>query len=129
MLAVSYGVMEFTKKLENLIENQSELARKTGIPQSAISEMISGKRKPYFVQMAKIAQALGVSLDYLGDDRQAEPPPGLSREDEEILKMVRMLGHDAAKARLMLAPSSTPAGESYDSERDRKKKRSKKRPG
>lgn len=80
------------KKLLDMDPNQSEISRQTGIDQSAISEMLNGKRRPYFDQAAKIAHELGLSLDYLADDRQTRPPVAeLSSEERRIIELVRAL--------------------------------------
>lgn len=42
---------------------QEELSERTGIPQSAISNYITGRRSPSFYNLDKIAKALGCSLD------------------------------------------------------------------
>ncbi|TEB04784.1 HTH-type transcriptional regulator Xre [Pelotomaculum schinkii] len=52
--------------------SQTELARKAGIPQSAISEIEAGKRIPRTDTLQKLATALGVSVAELLDD---EPLP------------------------------------------------------
>lgn len=51
---------------------QAEIAEKTGIEKSSVSAYEKGTRAPAAVAAAKIAKALGVSLDYLcgiNDDR------------------------------------------------------------
>ena len=45
--------------------NQAELARKMGMSQQAISSIESGRREAYFFTVICVADALGVSLDYL----------------------------------------------------------------
>lgn len=44
---------------------QKELAKKMGMSQQAISSIESGRREAYFFTAICVADALGVSLDYL----------------------------------------------------------------
>lgn len=44
---------------------QTELAKKAGVPQSAISEIEAGKRYPRIDTLCKISDALGVSVTAL----------------------------------------------------------------
>jgi len=92
-----YDGMDFPRKLTKLVANQSELSRKTGIAQSAISAMTTGKRRPYGDQVFRIARALGVSADYLLDDGLDEPPRGseLSQDEKNVLGMFRFLHRDS----------------------------------
>jgi transcriptional regulator with XRE-family HTH domain len=96
---------KLAEKLSRLITNQSALARQTGLSQSTISEATSGKRRLFFDQVALIARTLGVSLDYLADDSQDEPPQRGGPQDDEvyILRVVRSLGIDADEAVRRLA--------------------------
>lgn len=55
--------LQQTRKLREL--NQDELANKAGLPSTTISHFESGKRKPSFDNLRKLADALEVSLDYL----------------------------------------------------------------
>ena len=51
------------RKLRNL--SQSELAHRSGIPSSSISNFDSGKRRPSFNSLLELCEALDVSSDYL----------------------------------------------------------------
>jgi len=99
-----YVAMDFSDKLEKLIQlrdtNQSQLARKTGINQSAISEMTKGKRGVSLKQAFALAQALDVSLDYLGnDDLDDEPlPSSLSDDERMVLRIFHSSGLKAEEA-------------------------------
>jgi transcriptional regulator with XRE-family HTH domain len=85
------------------------MSRRTGISQSSLSEAIAGKRKLKLDQALKVARALGVSLDYLADDAQDEPPRPLSRDEEAVLDLFHALGLSRAEALRRLA--SQPTGE------------------
>lgn len=52
-----------TRKRREL--SQEGLARKAGLPATAISHFESGGRKPSFDNLRKLADALDVSIDYL----------------------------------------------------------------
>jgi transcriptional regulator with XRE-family HTH domain len=111
---LSYGAMTIADKLTRLITNQSEVARKTGVAQSAISEASSGKRRLYVDQAMKIARALGVSLDYLADDAQDEPAPSsITADEERVLWLVRELGLTAGELARRL--TGEPGGKARES--------------
>lgn len=104
------------EKLTALIGNQSELSRKTGIPQSAISQMASGRRRPYLDQAFALARAMGVPLEYLADDAMDTPPVVEISEDERFLVgLIRDMGIDRATAvkRLTESPTVTSSSPSY----------------
>lgn len=44
---------------------QADLARSAGIPPSAISHFEAGERKPSFETLRRLAEALGVTIDFL----------------------------------------------------------------
>ncbi len=104
----SYGEMEnlekeLLAKLVPLIGNQSALSRKTGIAQSAISEILSGKRRPYFDQLVEIAKALEVSLDYLVSETTGRPAGyGLTQDEMYILKIARDMELDSSQVNKLI---------------------------
>ncbi len=55
--------LKHTRDLRKL--NQESLAKKAGLPSTAISHFESGTRKPSFDNLRKLAEALEVSIDYL----------------------------------------------------------------
>ncbi|AEG16017.1 helix-turn-helix domain protein [Desulfofundulus kuznetsovii DSM 6115] len=65
-------MMKLSKRLLELRGSisQAELARKAGVPQSAISEIEAGKRKPRIDTIQKLALALGVSVSELLDENE-----------------------------------------------------------
>jgi transcriptional regulator with XRE-family HTH domain len=68
----------FSKKLRKARESkgltQSELAEKSGMKPSAISHFESGRRRPSFDNLKKLADALNVNIDFLLD---REPKSGV----------------------------------------------------
>ena len=44
---------------------QADLARNAGVPPSAISHFEAGERKPSFETLRRLAEALGVTIDFL----------------------------------------------------------------
>ena len=66
----------FAKRLKYAMDetdmNQAGLAAKTGAPRSAISQYLSGRNIPGPERMRALADATGVSLEFLSG---AEPPP------------------------------------------------------
>jgi transcriptional regulator with XRE-family HTH domain len=116
--------MELKIKLQNLMArnglNGQRLARKSEVSDSEISRILQGKSRPGLDNALRLAQAVGVSLDYLADDsldaEPAEPPDALSAEERKILNIsqkigcadvltilenVRFLGYEVAMARLV----------------------------
>lgn len=60
-------LFEFSKRLGRILFmkgiSQTELSKRTGIDQAAISRYLSGKRAPTLYNLDKIAKALGCSVD------------------------------------------------------------------
>lgn len=92
--------MELKVKLKNLMNtkglNGQKLARLSQVSDSEISRILQGKSRPGLDNALRLAQALGVSLDYLADDRlDAQPPEpadSLSPEERKILGISQKLG-------------------------------------
>ena len=116
--------MELKIKLQNLMTrrglNGQKLARLSQVSDSEISRILQGKSRPGLDNALRLAQAVGVSLDYLADDRldaePTEPPDTLSAEERKvlgviqkmgcsemltILETVRFLGYEVAMSRLV----------------------------
>jgi transcriptional regulator with XRE-family HTH domain len=116
--------MELKIKLQNLMTrrglNGQKLARLSQVSDSEISRILQGKSRPGLDNALRLSQAVGVSLDYLADDRldaePTEPPDTLSAEERKvlgviqkmgcsemltILETVRFLGYEVAMSRLV----------------------------
>jgi transcriptional regulator with XRE-family HTH domain len=116
--------MELKQKLQLLMArkglNGQRLAKLSQVSDSEISRILQGKSRPGLDNALRLAQAVGVSLDFLADDRmEAEPAPpedALSSEERKllavcqrigpaealaILEIVRLLGYELAMTRLV----------------------------
>ncbi|WP_165243714.1 helix-turn-helix domain-containing protein [Paludisphaera soli] len=130
--------MELKQKLQMLMKirnlNGQKLARLSQVSDSEISRILQGKSRPGLDNALRLAQAVGVSLDYLADDQieiePARPEDAVSAEDhkllglcnrigaeeaQRVLEIVRILGYEVAMARLIGA-SSKPVIERLDDE-------------
>jgi transcriptional regulator with XRE-family HTH domain len=93
--------MELKTKLKNLMNdkglNGQKLARLSQVSDSEISRILQGKSRPGLDNALRLAQALGVSLDYLANDKlDAEPPEPadcLSPEERKILGIIQRIGY------------------------------------
>ncbi|MDG3005607.1 helix-turn-helix domain-containing protein [Paludisphaera mucosa] len=130
--------MELKLKLLMLMKsknlNGQKLAKLSLVSDSEISRILQGKSRPGLDNALRLAQAVGVSLDYLADDRidvePAQADDALTSEDhkllgicrrvggdeaQRVLEIVRILGYDVAMARLIGA-ASKPVIERLDDE-------------
>jgi transcriptional regulator with XRE-family HTH domain len=106
------GYMGYTDKLQKLCAlrglDQSELASKVGLSKSSMSRILSGAQEPKLRLAYDLAKALGVTLDYLVDEESEVSPfeqrVMVTNDELTILKMVRVLGTEAAMNRLLNAP-------------------------
>lgn len=80
---------KIVRQLDVMGRSQSWLAREAGLAQSAVSEMTKGSRRPYMDQALAIARVLGVSLDYLADDKVSEAPDELTEPELTAVEIVR----------------------------------------
>ena len=93
--------MELKVKLKNLMNgkglNGQRLARLSQVSDSEISRILQGKSRPGLDNALRLAQALGVSLDYLADDKLDSEPPepadSLSPEERKILGIIQKIGY------------------------------------
>lgn len=116
--------MELKLKLKSLMHarglNGQKLARLSQVSDSEVSRILQGKSRPGLDNALRLSRALGVSLDYLADDKLDSEPPApaeaLSAEERKllgiiekiggpevltILENVRFLGYEAAMGRLV----------------------------
>ena len=92
--------MELKIKLKNLMNskglNGQRLARLSQVSDSEISRILQGKSRPGLDNALRLAQALGVSLDYLADDTLDVEPPApadaLSPEERRALSLIQKIG-------------------------------------
>lgn len=84
--------------------NQKALARASGISDSEVSRILRGKSSPSLEYASRMARALGVSLDYLGDETKVDDTSASDREtgqlNRELGELVENLG--ARRARRLL---------------------------
>jgi len=64
--------------------SQATLAKATGIPASTIKNWEQGRRSPLLDTAARIARALGVSLDDLAGDAGEEERPKRARKKKRV---------------------------------------------
>lgn len=100
--------MRFEEKLRKqmLLKglNQQGLARLSGVSDSEVSRILGGKSQPGLENALRLAQAVGVSLDYLTDDTRDDVGTsggvgsgGLSVEEREVLAIAHELGARSAR--------------------------------
>jgi transcriptional regulator with XRE-family HTH domain len=98
--------MELKQKLQLLMARKSlngqKLARLSQVSDSEISRILQGKSRPGLDNALRLAQAVGVSLDFLADDKlETEPSPpedALSSEERKLLSVCQKLGCTEALA-------------------------------
>lgn len=91
--------------------NQAEFARQIGVDPSRLSEWKKDQGKPSIDIALRMARTLGVSLDYLADDAQDEPPATseISEWERAVLDLIHALGLDRQEAlRRLVTPPATP---------------------
>lgn len=62
---------------------QGQLSYKTGMPTSAISQLVNGRKNPSLLSIAKVATALDVSLDELAGLKPLQIPEPVAPETPE----------------------------------------------
>ncbi len=102
--------MRYEEKLrkEMLLKgfNQQKLARASGVSDSEISRILSGKSLPGLDNALKLARAVDSSLDYLADDSLRTDPlrqRETSSREAEVLELADEIGHREAAQLLMAA--------------------------
>jgi transcriptional regulator with XRE-family HTH domain len=98
--------MDMATKIAKLVERsgmkQADIARAAGIPPSRLTEAKNGTYKPPLQVALRLARALNVPLDYLADDTQDTPP--VVEFPPDLVQLIRTLGPDRARARLLQIP-------------------------
>lgn len=109
--------MRLQEKFPILLElrglKQADVARLTGIDPGAVSRIKTGEWTPPIEKALRLARALGVSVDYLIDPDQDDPPPPLLSEDEaDVLRTMRdyALTREEAKQGLAMAFAAKRSG-------------------
>lgn len=81
--------------------NQQKLSRLSGVSDSEVSRILAGKSNPSLEYAFRLTQALGISLDYLADDRLDEDPSRSAEAaaipEREILELAHQLGARLAR--------------------------------
>ena len=72
--------------------SQADLARRAGIQPSALCHFETGRRRPSFDNLRRLADALGVTADYLLG--RASDSPGLARADRLRRRLDRLSADD-----------------------------------
>ena len=96
----------FVEILQSRKMKKSDVAKATGISSGLISEYASGVKKPTLQNIEKIADYLGVSVDYLlGRDKKAAPDDTIR---SAIINKVMLLSDDQAAQLLAFLESMLP---------------------
>lgn len=80
---------------------QADLVRKTGISKSGVSQYLSGKNKPSKKAIAKIADALGVTAEWLTEG----DTPKLT-----VQQAAKLMGKDVQSVRVGMQVGALPIG-------------------
>jgi transcriptional regulator with XRE-family HTH domain len=100
--------MDMIEKILRLLDEkdmtQSELESAARLAPNRISRWKAGTGEPTASQAVTIARVLDVPVQFLVDDAIESPQPKEDPQLREILDIVRRLGYDTAKDRLIAAP-------------------------
>lgn len=90
-----------TAAMQRADVTQRDLAERTGITQSYISQICSGKRVPTIGTLAKMSKSLGISLRdfFSGEEMRAEDASfaKLTREEILLIQFYRSMGKKQQK--------------------------------
>jgi transcriptional regulator with XRE-family HTH domain len=105
---VTIDTMDFATKIQTLCRakgwNKADLARMAGVSKNTAGRWWEGEVRPYDPDVFTVLGRLfGLSLDYLANDDMDAPHPGLSQEQERILWLANLVGHEEAMRRLAAA--------------------------
>src|SRR3954453_20190018 len=107
------GVMGYAERLQKVCAlrgmDQAALASRLGLSRSSVSRILSGVQEPKLSVAHALAKALGVSLDYLVEEGEAERGAEVrwevvSEDEAAVLRIVRRLGPEVALDRLLGVP-------------------------
>ena len=108
-----HGGMRLYEKLDALFASRNvsldDVARACGVGKTTVHSWVHPRKRgsPRLGAGLRLARYLRVPLEYLADDDQDEPAPGLSGQEEVVLAFVRQLGVPEAIRRLA-HPTTTP---------------------
>ena len=107
-------MMEFSKNLLAAMTeqgmNQKELAMATGLSRASISLYASGKGIPGRGNIKRLADALGVSEDYLRSEPDGADLPEASERKVTVEQCARILGKSEQFVRIALQRGTAPFG-------------------
>jgi transcriptional regulator with XRE-family HTH domain len=89
-----------TESLDSRGWSNTELAKRVGVSPATVGRWISGERTPSLSDAAQISRVLGIPLDHLAGLESPIP----TASEREILRIVRVVGEDEARRRLVQAP-------------------------
>lgn len=89
--------------------SQTDVADKTGLGQSTVSDILNGAKRTSEKSLRKLAECFGVSVDFLlGIEKSPNLSElGLSKIDSDIMQLVTQLPDEAKSAFLVLLQSKT----------------------
>lgn len=87
---------------------QTELEVACGFSENRLSKWKkSGKYTPKPQELLALARVLNLSIEYLVDDQQGQPPsPELTERERQIRDVIRTIGIEEAWQRLVMKPSN-----------------------
>ena len=80
---------------------QDELARKSGLSSSALSNFEQGRRRTSLDCLKKISRALGISISDLIPDSRLRRPLAETKEEERLLIHWRKIGNSEIQDKLL----------------------------
>lgn len=90
---------KLTRWLDRMGLSARELSRRLGVSPPTIGRWASGEREPRRPELVKLAREMGVTLDYLADDGQDNPPaPEVTPDERLLLDTLRRAGIAPAEA-------------------------------
>ena len=102
----TYVSMEFSAKLRKLMKehrySQEMLARRLDVSQNLVGLWSRGKSIPDLKKAKLLAEVFGVTVDFLADETQEDPPDAnLGETERKIWEVVNMIGPELAWKKLV----------------------------